>query len=323
MPFVDMFIDEPAASKVNRGMSTPIVWRGVFPASTTQLNEDQSLNLDATGVHLERLIQSGITGLVMCGSLGENQCLSTEEKVAVVEHAVKVAAGRVPVLSGVAEMSTRAGIEYIKKCEDVGASGVMVLPAMVYKADRRETLAHYRTIAKSTSLPILIYNNPVGYTVDITAEMLAELADLPNLQAIKESSADTSRIVDIRNAVGDRYAIFAGVDTLVMECALLGAVGWIAGVGLAFPEENQKIWDLIEAKRYDEAMEIYQWFMPLLRLDLGIHFVQKIKMAIAATGLGTEYVRAPRLMLTGAERAEVEAIIAHGLANRPDLTKYN
>ena len=283
---------------------------------------DQSLDLDATGVHLERLIQSGITGLVMCGSLGENQCLSPDEKVAVVAHAVSVAAGRIPVLTGVAEMSTRAGIEYIKRCEDVGVSGAMVLPAMVYKADRRETLAHFRAVATSTNLPILIYNNPVGYTVDITAEMLAELADLPNLQAIKESSADTSRIIDIRNAVGDRYAIFAGVDTLVMECALLGAVGWIAGVGLAFPEENQKLWDLLDAKRYDEALEIYQWFMPLLRLDLGVHFVQKIKMVIAAAGLGTETVRAPRLTLVGAERAEVEAIIATGLANRPDLSKY-
>lgn len=303
-------------------MPTPIVWRGVFPASTTQLHTDQSLDLDATGVHLERLIQSGITGLVMCGSLGENQCLSSDEKVTVVAHAVKVAAGRIPVLTGVAEMSTWAGIEYIKRCEDVGVSGAMVLPAMVYKADRRETLAHFRAVAMSTNLPILIYNNPVGYTVDITAEMLAELADLPNLQAIKESSADTSRIIDIRNAVGDRYAIFAGVDTLVMECALLGAVGWIAGVGLAFPEENQKLWDLLEAKRYDEALEIYQWFMPLLRLDLGIHFVQKIKMVIAAAGLGTETVRAPRLTLVGAERAEVETVIAAGLANRPDLSKY-
>ena len=283
---------------------------------------DQSLDLDATGVHLERLIQSGITGLVMCGSLGENQCLSPDEKVAVVAHAVSVAAGRIPVLTGVAEMSTRAGIEYIKRCEDVGVSGAMVLPAMVYKADRRETLAHFRAVATSTNLPILIYNNPVGYTVDITAEMLAELADLPNLQAIKESSADTSRIIDIRNAVGDRYAIFAGVDTLVMECALLGAVGWIAGVGLAFPEENQKLWDLLDAKRYDEALEIYQWFTPLLRVDLGVHFVQKIKMVIAAAGLGTETVRAPRLTLVGAERAEVEAIIATGLANRPDLSKY-
>ena len=296
-----------------------IDWRGVFPAVTTQLHPDQSVDLDATARHLEVLIDSGVTGLVMCGSLGENQCLAPDEKRAVVQRAVEVAAGRVPVLSGVAEMSTAAAVQYVKDLETLGADGAMVLPAMVYKADRAETLAHFRTVATSTRLPILIYNNPVGYTVDITPTMLAELADLPNLQAIKESSADTSRITDIVNEVGDRYAIFAGVDTLALESAMLGAVGWIAGVGLAFPYENQRLWDLAMAGEWEKARDIYRWFMPLLRLDLGNHFVQKIKLAIQETGLGSEWVRAPRLPLTGAEREEVLATIAHGIAHRPVL----
>lgn len=294
-----------------------IDWRGVFPAATTQLREDQSLDLDATAAHLEVLIDSGVTGLVMCGSLGENQCLSPDEKRAVVRRAVEVSAGRVPVLSGVAEMSTAAAVDYVRDLETLGADGAMVLPAMVYKADRRETLAHYRTVATSTRLPILIYNNPVGYTVDITPSMLDELSDLPNLQAIKESSADTSRITDIVNAVGDRYAIFAGVDTLALESAMLGAVGWIAGIGLAFPKENQRLWDLAMAGEWEQARAIYRWYMPLLRLDIGVHFVQKIKLAIQEVGLGSEWVRAPRLTLTGAERDETLAAIHAGIANRP------
>ena len=300
-------------------MSRSIDWRGVFPAVTTQLRPDQSLDLEATARHLEVLLDSGVAGLVMCGSLGENQCLTPEEKRAVVRRAVEVSAGRVPVLSGVAEMSTGAAVEYVRDLEALGADGAMVLPAMVYKADRAETLAHYRTVAGATTLPILIYNNPVGYTVDITPSMLAELSDLSNLQAIKESSADTSRITDIVNEVGDRYAIFAGVDTLALESAMLGAVGWIAGVGLAFPYENQRVWDLAMAGRWEEARAIYRWFMPLLRLDLGPHFVQKIKLAIQETGLGTEWVRAPRLPLSGAERDEVLATIRAGIAARPAL----
>ncbi|MFM7321599.1 MAG: dihydrodipicolinate synthase family protein [Armatimonadota bacterium] len=296
-----------------------IDWRGVFPAVTTQLRPDQSLDLEATARHLEVLLDSGVTGLVMCGSLGENQCLSPEEKRAVVRRAVEVSAGRVPVLSGVAEMSTAAAVAYVRDLEDLGADGAMVLPAMVYKADRAETLAHYRTVAGATTLPILIYNNPVGYTVDITPSMLAELSDLSNLQAIKESSADTSRITDIVNEVGDRYAIFAGVDTLALESAMLGAVGWIAGVGLAFPYENQRLWDLAVAGEWEKARAIYRWFMPLLRLDLGPHFVQKIKLALQETGLGAEWVRAPRLPLAGAERDEVLATIRHGIDHRPKM----
>jgi 1-pyrroline-4-hydroxy-2-carboxylate deaminase len=304
-------------SRVMSNTNKEIIWRGVMPAATTQLHEDQSLDLDATAKHLEVLIESGVTGLVMCGSLGENQVLASSEKREVVKLAVSVANGRVPVLSGVAENSTAAACAYVKDMEKLGADGVMVLPAMVYKSDPRETITHFKTVAAASSLPILIYNNPVGYGVDITPEMLKELVDIPQFQAIKESSADTTRITHIFNAVGGRFAVFSGVDTLAMEGTLLGAVGWIAGVGLAFPKENQRLWELMTAGKWDEAKTLWRWFLPLMTLDIGPHFVQKIKLCLQEVGLGTEYVRAPRLTLSGKEREETLALIHHGLENRP------
>ncbi|MGC4042324.1 MAG: dihydrodipicolinate synthase family protein [Armatimonas sp.] len=294
-------------------------WQGVFPAATTQLFEDQSIDWKAQATHLEALIDSGIHGLIMCGSLGENQTLSPEEKREVVKHAIEVSAGRVPVLSGVAEMSTAAASQYVQDLESMGAAGAMVLPAMVYKADPRETMYHFRTVAAASKLPIIVYNNPVGYYVDITPKMLAELAEVENLVAIKESSADTTRITELYNACGDRYAIFGGVDTLIPESVLLGATGWIAGVGLAFPKENAYLWDLMTAGEWDKVRAMWRWFLPLMTLDIGPHFVQKIKLVIQEAGLGNEWVRAPRLTLTGAEREETLALIHHGLANRPKL----
>ena len=296
-----------------------IAWRGVFPAVTTQLHEDGSLNLAATTRHLEVLLDSGVAGLVMCGSLGENQTLDFDEKIAVVKTAKEFSDGRVPVLSGIAEMSTAAAIRYARAVGDAGADGLMVLPAMVYKADAREAMAHLRAVAASTDLPILVYNNPVGYAVDITPAMFAELADVPNLVAIKESSADTTRITALYNACGDRYAIFAGVDTLIMECVLMGAVGWIAGAGLAFPQENQRLWDLMMAGKWETARELWRWFLPLMTLDIGPHFVQYIKLAVQEVGLGAEWVRPPRLPLIGDERAHIMAIIRHGIETRPDF----
>lgn len=301
-------------------MSSYPAWRGVFPAVTTQLHEDQSLDFKTQATHLEALLDSGIHGLVMCGSLGENQTLAPGEKLAVVKHAMEVNAGRVPVLSGVAEMSTAAAVEYVAEVEKLGADGVMLLPAMVYKSDARETIHHFRTVAASTKLPILIYNNPVGYGVDITPEMLIELSDVPNLTSIKESSADTTRITEIFNAVGDRYAVFGGVDTLALEVTMLGAVGWVAGVGLAFPKENAYVWDLMQAGEWEKARTIWRWFLPLMTLDIGPHFVQKIKLVLQEVGLGSEWVRAPRLPLAGAEREAIVALIRRGLAERPTLS---
>jgi len=296
-------------------------WQGVFPAVTTQLHQDQSLDLEGTARHLEALIDSGIHGLVMCGSLGENQALDPEEKRRVVQTAVAVARGRIPVLSGVAEPSTRLAIQYVNDMEKLGADGVMLMPAMLYKGDPRETLTHFRTVARSTGLPIMIYNNPISYANDITPEMFAELGSVKNFVALKESSGDTRRITDLHNTVGDRYAIFTGVDNLALESAILGIDGWVAGTGIAFPKENQYLWDLMLRQEWEKAREIYRWFTPLLHLDVNTKFVQYIKLAVQECGLGSEWVRAPRLPLAGAERKRILQIIHDGSAQRPKLPK--
>src|SRR5688572_969785 len=297
-------------------------WQGVFPAVTTQLKEDQSLDLPATNRHIEALIESGVTGLIMLGSLGENQSLDRDEKRQVLGAAVKAANGRVPVLSGVAVISTAAACRYVHDCEKLGANGFMLRPAMVYKTpDARETLAHFRGVAKATSLPIMIYNNPISYGNDITPKLFAELAEVENFVALKESSGDPRRITDIRNTVGDRYAIFTGVDDLVLEAAILGIDGWVAGVGLAFPRENQYIWELTRRGEWERAREVYRWYTPLLHLDVHPKFVQYIKLAIQECGLGTEWLRAPRLPLKGEERKRVLKVIHDGIATRPKVPK--
>ena len=294
-------------------------WQGVFPAVTTQMKKDQSLDLEATARHLEALIDSGVDGLVMLGSLGENAALEPEEKKRVLAVAKETAAGRVPVLSGVVETSTAASIRYAREAEKMGLDGLMVLPAMIYRADAAETLAHFRAVARATGLPIICYNNPLAYVVDITPQMFVELAEIKNLVAIKESSGDVRRITDLRNAVGDRYELFCGVDDLVLESVLLGATGWIAGMGLAFPKENQLFWDLAIAGDYKAARELYAWYTPLLHLDTPVKFVQYIKLAIQETGLGAEWVRAPRLPLEGDERRRVLEIIHQGIETRPQV----
>jgi 1-pyrroline-4-hydroxy-2-carboxylate deaminase len=294
-------------------------WKGVFPAVTTQFTREQELDLDATARHLEVLLDSGVTGIVMLGSLGENVTLSPEEKRQVMRTALEVCGGRVPVLSGVAENSTRAAVQYVQEMEKMGADGVMVLPAMIYKAAPLEALTHFQTVARSTNLPIICYNNPLAYYVDIDPKMFAILADEENIVAIKESSGDVRRITDIFNEVGNRYTIFGGVDDLIMESVLLGAEGWIAGMGLAFPKENQRLWELMTAGEWTSARELYRWYTPLLHLDIPLKFVQYIKLAIQECGLGAEWVRAPRLPLTGTEREEILAIIHKGIETRPQI----
>ena len=292
-------------------------WQGVFPAVTTQFHADQTLDLPATARHVEVLIQSGVAGLIMCGSLGENQTLAHDEKLAVVGTALEVSRGRVPVLTGVAELSTAAACRYVRDAEKAGVNGFMVMPAMVYKADAGEAMAYFRKVASSTSLPWMLYNNPIGYPVDISPEHFAQLADIKNLVAIKESSGNTRRITEIRLAVGDRYALFSGVDDLILETAILGIDGWVAGTGIAFPAENQRLWDLMRQNKWDEARTLYRWFSPLLKLDTHVKFVQYIKLAVQEAGLGAEWVREPRQPLTGAEREAVLAIIRKGIASRP------
>ena len=299
-------------------MSLP-QWTGVFPAVVTQMHQDQSLDLSASARHFEALIDSGISGLIVCGSLGENQCLQPDEKRAVLKCAIDTAKGRIPVVSGVAEMSTRAAIQYMQDGEQLGAAGFMVMPPMVYKSDPRETEHWFRTLAKATPLPWMLYNNPVGYHTDVTPEMFAQIADIENLTSIKESSANPRRITELRNLVGDRYKLFTGVDDLILECSILGIDGWVAGSGIAFPKENQKLWELTRAGRWDEARTLYRWMQPLMKLDTHIHFVQYIKLLCQETGLGREWCREPRLPLAGTEREQVLKIIRNALAKRPAL----
>jgi 1-pyrroline-4-hydroxy-2-carboxylate deaminase len=296
-------------------------WTGVFPAITTQLKKDGSLDLDATAKHAEALIASGVSGLIFLGSLGENQAMTGDEKRRVIEAMVKLINGRVPVLSGVAETSTAEAARYMREGEALGLNGFMLMPAMSYKGDPRETMTHFRTAARATGLPIMIYNNPISYGNDVTPEMFAELADVKNFVALKESSGNVRRITDLHNTVADRYAIFTGVDDLALESAILGIDGWVAGTGIAFPEENQYFWELTRQGEWHKAREIYRWFTPLLHLDTHTKFVQYIKLAIQECGLGVEWVRAPRLPLVGEERRQVLKVIHTGMENRPQIPK--
>lgn len=296
-------------------------WSGVFPAITTQMHEDGSLDFDGTARHAEALIASGVTGIIFLGSLGENQTLLPNEKRSLIEAMVKTVAGRVVVLSGVAESSTRAAIDYVRHVEKVGGDGVMLMPPMLYRGAADESLAFFQQVTRNTGLPIMVYNNPIAYFNDITPALFERLADEPRLVAIKESSGDTRRITDLRIAVGDRYALFTGVDNLILEASILGIDGWVAGSGIAFPKENQYFWELTRAGRWDEARAMYRWFTPLLHLDVHTKFVQYIKLMLQECGLGREWVRAPRLVLSGDERQRILKIIHDGIRTRPTLSR--
>jgi 4-hydroxy-tetrahydrodipicolinate synthase len=297
-------------------------WNGVFPAITTQMRKGGEIDLEATARHVEALIESGVTGLIFLGSLGENQSMTADEKRSVVEAMVKAVNGRVTVMSGVAESSVAEASRYVRDGEKLGLDGFMLMPPMIYKSpDPKESIYHLRTVAKATGLPIMIYNNPISYGHDVTPEMFAELADVKNFVALKESSGNTRRITDLHNVVGDRYAIFTGVDDLALESAILGIDGWVAGSGIAFPAENQYFWDLTRAGKWDEARAIYRWFTPLLHLDTHPKFVQYIKLAVQECGLGAEWTRPPRLPLGGAERKQVLQVIHDGIKNRPKIPK--
>ena len=297
-------------------------WHGVYPAATTFFKPDYSIDFDATAKHLEMMIKAGVHGLIVLGSVGENTALDVQEKLDVMRMSKDLVAGRVPLLTGVAEFTTLSASRFAADAEKIGFDGLMVLPAMVYKADRREILAHFLTVTAASSLPVMIYNNPPAYNADCTPEMFVELADEAKIVAIKESSDNPRRITDLRNACGNRYILFSGVDDLVLESALLGAEGWVSGLVNAFPNENRVLWNLAMAGRWVEARELYRWYTPLLHLDTKIKLVQYIKMCIAEVGLGSELTRPPRLTVTGSEREEVLTIIRTALAKRPDLSKY-
>ena len=292
-------------------------WKGVFPAITTQMKRDGALDLDATARHVQVLLDSGVAGIIFLGSLGENQAMTAIEKRQFIGTMVKVVNGRVPVLSGVAESSTAEACRYVRDIERLGADGCMLMPAMLYKGDAREILTYFRTTAQATGLPIMIYNNPISYANDITPQLFAELASQKNFVALKESSGDTRRITDIRNLLGNRYSIFTGVDDLLLESAALGIDGWVAGSGIAFPKENQRLWELTRRGEWDKARALYRWFTPLLHLDVHTKFVQYIKLAVQEAGLGSEWVRPPRLPLTGTERQQILRIIRDSIKRRP------
>jgi 1-pyrroline-4-hydroxy-2-carboxylate deaminase len=294
-----------------------VTWRGVFPAATTEFHADQTLDLPATARHLDAMISAGVHGMIVLGTVGENCSLDYREKLDVIRAAREAIAGRVPLLTGVAECATALACRFAADAQKVGVDGLMVLPAMVYKADGREAMTHFRAVAKATDLPIMIYNNPVSYAVDIIPEMFAELADEPKFVAIKESSENVRRITDLRNVCGDRYLLFAGVDDLALESAMLGATGWVSGLVNAFPAENRLLWDLALAGKYEQALRVYRWYTPLLHLDTHPKLVQYIKLANAECGMGSETVRAPRLPLVGSEREQVLKIIRDAIRTRP------
>lgn len=296
-----------------------VQWSGVFPATTTQFEEDESLDLEATQRVIAGLLGDGVHGIICLGTVGENCSLAEEEKRYVMAAAKEVVRGRVPVLAGVAECTTRKAVEFAQMAERIGIDGLMVLPGMVYRSSPRETLHHFRTVAAATSLPIMIYNNPVTYHIDVTVAMFEQLAGIGNIVAIKESSEDTRRLTDLRNAYGNRFALFAGVDDIALESLWLGADGWVSGLTNAFPRESIALYNLAKSGRHAEALEIYRWFMPLLHLDTRPTLVQCIKLTEQLLARGSERVRAPRLPLQAEERREIERIVAEAQARRPVL----
>jgi len=294
-------------------------WAGVFPAITTKFTSEEELDLPACNKGIEAQLEAGVDGIVIGGSLGEASTLTEEEKFILLAETIKTVAGRVPVIFSIAEQGTKVAVSHAKKAEELGASGLMILPPLRYYASAEETVAYFSEIAKSTSLPIMIYNNPVDYKIHVTLEMFAELEQYANIVAVKESTRDISNVTRMLNRFGKRFKIFTGVDPLALESIVAGADGWIAGLVDAFPKETVAIFRLVKAGRIDEAIAINRWFMPLLDLDIHPKLVQYIKLAEAATGTGTENVRAPRLKLTGKERESVLKVINDALAVRPAL----
>jgi 1-pyrroline-4-hydroxy-2-carboxylate deaminase len=294
-----------------------IKWEGVFPAMLTPFTADDKLDLDMFEKNLNAQLEAGIEGAIIAGSLGEGSTLDQEEKIRLLVHAKEVVEGKIPVLITIAEQATKAAIKLAHDAEKNKADGLMILPPMRYKADDRETVEYFKTIAANTALPVMVYNNPVDYKIEVTPDMFEELAVCPTIQCIKESTRDVTNIIRMRNRFGDRYKLFCGVDTLVMEELMLGADGIVGGLVDAFPAETVAIYKLVKAGRYNEALEIYKWFMPVLELDIHPKLVQYIKLAAAQTGISTEYVRAPRLAIEGEERKKVLAVINKAIATRP------
>jgi 4-hydroxy-tetrahydrodipicolinate synthase len=294
-------------------------WHGVFPALTTKFTEEDKLDLPLFEKNLRAQLDAGVDGIILGGTLGESSVLSNEEKFELLRFAVDKVAGKVPVIMNIAEGSTREAIKLANESEKCGAKGLMMLPPMRYKSDHRETVQYFKDVANSTSLPIMIYNNPVDHKIEVTLDMFAELVENKNIQAVKESTRDVSNVTRMINRFGDRFKILCGVDTIAMEELMLGAHGWVAGLVCAFPKETVAVYKLTKANKIADALEIYRWFLPLLELDIHPKLVQYIKLAEQEAGIGSEHVRKPRLTLVGEERERILKIIREGISKRPKL----
>lgn len=293
-----------------------------MPAVTTKFTSDDTLDLVMFEKNIRAQMDAGVHGIILGGTLGEASTLEQKEKETLIKTSIALADGKIPVIMNVAEQSTKGAIEAAQTAEKVGAQGLMLLPPMRYKATDYETVAYFKAVAKNTSLPIMLYNNPVDYKIEVTLDMLEELIACDNIHAIKESTRDITNVIRIQNRFGDRVKVFTGVDTLGLESLVIGAVGWVAGLVCAYPAETVAIYELVKAGRIEEALKIYRWFMPLLELDISPQLVQNIKLAEVATGIGTEHVRAPRLPLQGAERERVLQVIETAMKHRPELPDY-
>lgn len=299
-----------------------VAWKGVYPAVTTKFTENDQLDLAMFETNIKAQLKAGVDGIILGGTLGEASSLMEDEKDELVKATVSMVEGKVPVVMNIAEQTTKGAILAAEKARKNGASGLMMLPPMRYKADDHETVTYYKAVANTTDLPIMVYNNPVDYKIEVTLDMFEALSECENIQAVKESTRDISNLTRMKNRFGDRFSILSGVDTLALESIFMGANGWVAGLVCAFPAETVAIYRLHRAGRYEEALKIYRWFLPLLELDINAKLVQNIKLAEVYTGIGTETVRAPRLPLMGAERAQVIDIIETGIKNRPTLPDY-
>ena len=294
-------------------------WHGVMPALMTEMHRDGSLNLEGTAEHVESSLAAGCSGVIMLGTLGENCSLTAAEKERVARTGVEAANARVPVICGIAEYTSTFAIETARMAKKAGCDALMVLPGMVYQQDSREAITHFGQIAAAIDLPLMIYNNPVGYKVDLSPEDFLRLAKFDNIVAVKESSHDSRRMTDMINVCGERFQLLCGVDDLALENVLFGAVGWVSGITNAFPQETVRLFKLGKAGRLNEAVALYRWLMPLLHLDTEIKLVQYIKLVNQMVGVGAEWVRHPRLPLEGEERAMVERIVEAVLESRPPL----
>ena len=300
-----------------------LTWEGIYPAVLTPFDENYSIDFDMFAKNTEAQIAAGVHGIILAGSLGEASVLSQEEKYLLLEKTLEIVGGRIPVILNLTENTTKDAVDFAQRAEQIGADGLMVLPPMRYRPDDREVVAYFKAIAQSTSLPILVYNNPVDYATYITLDMMAELLEEPTIQAVKESTRDLANVTRLKNRFGDRLKVLGGVDTICLESLMVGADGLVAGLVDAFPYETMALYNLVKAGEYNKAVEIYRWFMPLLELDIHPKLIQYIKLAATYEGLSTPYTRAPRLPFIGEEKERIEKLIEDAIAVRPQLTAYN